>query len=88
MTQLANRADVSAPAPTNSGAAATRASGPFCGLIDAVLVQEPVIENFPGSVNAEAAQAIWVWVTRDLCSDVFAPEKLSNGTLIAADVEA
>lgn len=88
MTQLANRADVSAPAPTNSGAAATRASGPFCGLIDAVLVQEPVIENFPGSVNAEAAQAIWVWVTRDLCSDVFAPEKLSNGTLIAADFEA
>lgn len=88
MPQLANRADVSASAPTNSGAAATRASGPFCGLIDAVLVQEPVIESFPGSVNAEEATAIWTWVTRDLCSDVFAPEKLSNGTLIAADVEA
>ncbi|HWV22466.1 MAG TPA: hypothetical protein VN036_15670 [Devosia sp.] len=85
MTQLANRVDESAPAPTKP---ATRASGPFCGLIDAVLVHEPVIENFPGAVNADVAQAIWVWVTRDLCSDIFAAEKLSNGTLIAADVEA
>jgi hypothetical protein len=39
-------------------------------------------------VNAEEARAIWTWVTRDLCSDIFAPEKLSNGTLVAADVEA
>lgn len=88
MTQLANRMDTVAPASTAPGVAATRASGPFCGLIDAVLVQAPVIENFPGSVNAESAQAIWVWVTRDLCSDIFAPEKLTGGTLMASDVEA
>lgn len=88
MTQLANRMDTVAPASTGPGAAATRASGPFCGLIDAVLVQEPVIQNFPGSVNTASAQAIWIWVTRDLCSDIFAPEKLSGGTLMAADVEA
>lgn len=88
MTQLANRMDTVAPASTAPGVAATRASGPFCGLIDSVLVQAPVIENFPGSVNAESAQAIWVWVTRDLCSDIFAPEKLSGGTLMASDVEA
>lgn len=87
MTQLANRMDVSAPASTKPGAA-TRASGPFCGLIDAVLVHEPVIANFLGSVNAEVAEAIWVWVKRDLCSDIFAPEKLSGDTLTAADVEA
>lgn len=87
MTQLANRMDVSAPASTKPGVA-TRASGPFCGLIDAVLVHEPVIANFLGSVNAEAAEAIWVWVKRDLCSDIFAPEKLSGDTLTAADVEA
>lgn len=88
MTQLANRMDTVAPASTAPGVAATRASGPFCGLIDSVLVQAPVIENFPGSVNAESAQAIWVWVTRDLCSDIFAPEKLTGGTLMASDVEA
>lgn len=87
MTQLANRMDVSAPAPAKPGAA-TRASGPFCGLIDAILVHEPVIESFPGSVNAEAAEAIWVWVKRDLCADIFAPEKLTGDTLMAADVEA
>lgn len=88
MTQLANRMDASAPASTRPGATTIRASGPFCGLIDAVLVQEPVIGTFPGSVNFEAAQAIWTWVTRDLCNDIFAPEKLSGGTLMAADVEA
>lgn len=88
MTQLANRVDASASASTKPAAAATKVSGPFCGLIDSVLVQEPVIENFPGSVNVDAAQAIWVWVTRDLCSDIFAPEKLNDGTLPASDVEA
>ncbi|RYE57388.1 MAG: hypothetical protein EOP20_07520 [Hyphomicrobiales bacterium] len=82
MTQLANRMDTVAPAT------ATRASGPFCGLIDAVLVQEPVLETFPGSVPAEAAQAIWTWVARDLCHDIFGPDRLSGGTLMAADVEA
>jgi hypothetical protein len=88
MTQLANRVDASAPASTKPAAAATKVSGPFCGLIDSVLVQDPVIENFPGSVNIDAAQAIWVWVTRDLCSDIFAPEKLSAGTLLPSEVEA
>lgn len=65
-----------------------RASGPFCGLIDAVLVHEPVLEVLPGAISTDIAQAIWTWVTRDLCADVFAPENLSNGTLLAADVEA
>jgi hypothetical protein len=88
MTQLANRVDASAPASTKPAAAATKVSGPICGLIDSVLVQDPVIENFPGSVNIDAAQAIWVWVTRDLCSDIFAPEKLSAGTLLPSEVEA
>lgn len=87
MTQLANRTDAVAPA-SSKPAAATRSSGPFCGLIDAVLVQEPIIERFSGSVNADAAQAIWVWVARDLCHDIFAPESVSGGTLTAAEVEA
>jgi len=87
MTQLANRMDTVAPASTKPGAG-TRASGPFCGLVDAILVYEPVLETFKGSVPYEAAQAIWTWVTRDLCSDIFAPETLSGGTLMASDVEA
>ncbi|KKB81272.1 hypothetical protein VW35_03915 [Devosia soli] len=87
MTQLANRMDTVAPASSKPGAG-MRASGPFCGLIDAVIVHEPVLETFSGSVPHDAAQAIWVWVTRDLCNDIFAPEALSAGTLMAADVEA
>ena len=87
MTQLANRIDNAAPASAKP-VAATRASGPFCGLIDSVLVHEPVLEILPGAVSIDIAQSIWTWVTRDLCADVFAPENLSNGTLMAADVEA
>src|SRR5215217_1354216 len=87
MTQLANRIDNAAPASAKP-VAATRASGPFCGLIDSVLVHEPVLEILPGAVSIDIAQSIWTWVTRDLCADVFAQENLSNGTLMAADVEA
>lgn len=87
MTPLANRIDSAAPASAKP-VASMRASGPFCGLIDAVLVHEPVLEVLPGAISTDIAQAIWTWVTRDLCADVFAPENLSNGTLLATDVEA
>ncbi|SFV35826.1 hypothetical protein SAMN05216456_2247 [Devosia crocina] len=87
MTQLANRIDSAAPASPKPAAAA-RASGPFCGLIDAVLVHEPVLEILPGAVSIDIANAIWTWVRRDLCPDIFAPEALANGVPAAADVEA
>lgn len=43
---------------------------PFAGLIDAVLVDEPVPFAFPGSVSRSLAQAAWTWVNRDLCQDI------------------
>lgn len=79
MTQLANRTDPAAPA--------SAASTPFCGLIDPILVHEPVLETFPGAVNIEAARAIWIWVIRDLCSDIMPADKVGQGTLAAADIE-
>lgn len=87
MTQLANRMDKVAPASAKPGAA-PKTSGPFCGLIDSVLVYEPVLETMPGAIPREAAQGIWTWVTRDLCHDIFPPQSLIDGTLTPADVEA
>lgn len=87
MTQLANRVDTVAPASAQQSAQ-QNVSGPFCGIINAVLVYAPVLENFQGSINADAAQAIWTWVTRDLCSDIFPAERLRDGTLTPAEVEA
>lgn len=79
MTPLANRTHPAVPA--------SAASTPFCGLIDPILVHEPVLEVFAGAVNIEAARAIWVWVVRDLCSDIIPADKVEQGTLQAADIE-
>lgn len=86
MNQLANRMNSAAPAA--KPAIATRTSGPFCGLINSILVHEPVLEPMPGAVGHDAAQAVWTWVTRDLCGDIFLADKLAAGEVTAADVDA
>lgn len=87
MTQLANRVDTVAPASAKPSAT-PKTAGPFCGLIDPILVYEPVLESFQGSVNAKAAQAIWTWVTRDLCNDIFPAGRIADGSLTPQEVEA
>jgi len=71
--------------PTGRGAAV--AGKPFCGLIDAVLVNEPVLFPLSGSVSVEAAAAAWKWVVRDLCSDLISADGAANGNFRAADLE-
>lgn len=74
-----------APRQSNrTGAAARR---PFCGLIEAVLVEEPVHFPFAGSVVRDGAMAAWTWVSRDLCPDLISATAMENGTLRAADLE-
>ncbi|KQN72265.1 hypothetical protein [Devosia sp. Leaf64] len=87
MTQLANRVDTVAPASAQPSAT-PKPKGPFCGLIDSVLVHDPLLETFQGSVNAHAAQAIWTWVTRDICNDIFPADRIASGALTPAEVEA
>lgn len=60
---------------------------PFCGLIDPVLVREPVPYPSAGSVSLEGAQAAWTWVFRDLCRDLISADGVENGTLTAGDIE-
>ncbi|MBE7733645.1 hypothetical protein [Devosia faecipullorum] len=74
-----------APRPSNRTGAAART--PFCGLIDAVLVEEPVHFAFAGSVVRDGAMAAWTWVSRDLCPDLISAQAIENGTLRAADLE-
>lgn len=50
--------------------AGASSSQPFAGLIDAVIVDDPVPFAFPGSVARSLAQAVWIWVNRDLCQDI------------------
>lgn len=60
---------------------------PFCGVIDAVLVNEPVLFALAGSVSTEAANAAWTWVVRDVCPDLISADGAANGNLRAADIE-
>lgn len=85
---------MSQPAPTNAATSplAARRVGsavrkPFCGIIDPVLVDEPVPFAFTGSVVREGAIAAWTWVARDLCPDLISAEALENGTLKPAELE-
>ncbi|MHA6298112.1 hypothetical protein [Devosia sp. CAU 1758] len=79
-----------AAAPQTARAAARNGSAarkPFCGLIDPVLVNEPVPFALTGSVSVEAANAAWVWVVRDLCPNLISSDGVANGNFRAADLE-
>lgn len=71
--------------PRRAGRAAAR---PFAGLIDAILVDEPVSFPFAGSVARSHAEAGWVWVCRDLCPDLISADGVANGNFAAGDFEA
>ena len=88
MTQPAKSQADAAPKPARASAGRSHAgSGPFGGLIDAVIVDEPVLFPFAGSVGRDAAMAAWVWVSRDLCPELIPAEKLESGRFGAAELE-
>jgi hypothetical protein len=69
MSQATNHpADAAEPRQAARGDASP--SQPFAGLIDAVIVDDPVVFPFPGSVARSQAAAVWIWVNRDLCGDI------------------
>ncbi len=47
---------------------------PFLGLIDAVLVPDPVTFEFDGAIAEGHAQAVWTWMSRDLAPDLMRPD--------------
>ena len=63
-------ADNRLAATTTRQPARPLASQPFLGLIDAVIVDEPVAFPFDGSVGRKHVEAAWTWVVRDLCPDI------------------
>lgn len=71
----------------SSGRANIAVRKPFCGVIDSVLVDEPVHFPFAGSVVRDGAMASWVWIARDLCPDLIPDAALESGTLKPAELE-
>ena len=60
------------------------AAKPFLGLIDAVIVDDPVPFPFAGSVGRPVAQAAWTWAVRDVCPDILGNVE----TMATADLDA
>ncbi len=83
MTQSAQTVLQSAPA---AGARSAPVK-PFCGLIEPVLVEEPVLHSFAGSISRAAATTAWVWVVRDLRPDLLSAETMASGSFGAAELE-
>ncbi|WP_156460250.1 hypothetical protein [Devosia sp. Root635] len=71
-------------APRRTGRTPAR---PFAGVIDVILVQDPVPFPFAGSVSRAYAEAGWTWVYRDLCPDLISAEGVANGNFLAKDLE-
>ena len=83
MSPVADRNSADAPKGQRQHAPAP-ASKPFLGLIDAVIVEDPVVFPFDGSISRKHAQATWTWVTRDLCPDLLPdPDSMASSDLEA-----
>ncbi|MEQ9638355.1 MAG: hypothetical protein RLW68_20025 [Devosia marina] len=88
MNQPATSIPLATPTPSRAEAGANASvCRPFCGLIDPVLVNEPVLFPLSSSVSVEAARGAWLWVVRDLCSDLISADGVANGNFAAADLE-
>ena len=48
---------------------------PFYGLIDPVVVPDPAVFVFDGSISHEHAFAAWVWIARDIAPDLLDRER-------------
>lgn len=58
-------------APSSAGALrGTRTGRPFFGLIESVIVESPVNFEFEGAISRDHANAVWIWMARDLASDL------------------
>jgi hypothetical protein len=56
--------------PSNGARAQEDGGVPFLGLIDAVLVPDPVEFEFDGAVARSHAAAAWTWMIRDVAPDL------------------
>ena len=72
MSQAPNRSSLASAALSSQQDGVWSETVPFAGTLDAILVEDPVLHPFAGSVSRSHAIAIWRWVKRDLCADLLA----------------
>lgn len=65
-----SRVSASVTAPVIPVREVRRAAIPFHGLIDPVIVEDPVLFTFDGAIGRDHAHAVWAWMRRDLGPDL------------------
>lgn len=68
------RPNASPETPRPTVRASRRDAKPFFGVIDSVLVEDPVNFPFEGAISRQDAMAAWTWIRRDLASDLIDPD--------------
>ena len=86
MSQATNRSSLASAATSSQPDGVWSETVPFAGTIDAILVEDPVLFPFEGSVARSQAMAIWHWVKRDLCADLIAADSAEASAASAHDV--
>ncbi|MEO5806039.1 hypothetical protein [Devosia sp.] len=82
------QATEAAQTPSASSRTAGKAlARPFLGMIDPVLVDDPADYPFPGSIGRKQAQAIWIWVARDLCGDIIDMDRVERSVMDVSEIE-
>ena len=70
-----------------SRSAARPAVRPFAGILDPVIVEDPIRFTFAGSISRRHAQAIWIWMARDLGADLLDLNRVEAASLEPGDFE-
>ncbi len=66
--------DISAPAPLQPRRSSRSEGPPFAGLLDPIILADPVEFAFPGAISEAQALGIWTWVRRHIAPDLFGDE--------------
>jgi len=56
-------------------------------MLDAVVVEDPTMFAFQGSIRRSNLNAGWTWICRDICSDFISADEIADGSLTAARLE-
>ncbi|MEO8883123.1 MAG: hypothetical protein ABI377_06905, partial [Devosia sp.] len=74
--------------PPDLAGAERFARRPFFNTIDSLIVDDPVTFKFAGAVSRAEAEAVWVWLVRDLAPDLIDSDSDLTGTAAVAALQA
>lgn len=88
MSQAPHRSSLATAAIASQHDGVWSEAVPFAGTIDAIIVEDPVLYPFAGSISRSHATTIWLWMRRDLCADLLPSGIDGAGAATPEDIAA